>query len=339
MTRLQPYLYEGVEKDLLVYLYSVMWADISDLVKNSKKELIMNARITSFIYLKKALLDGTVTYKNGVFKGTSSMRLTRELQTFARYDKSTRSWIGIAPPGLAKHAIHAQAQNEEFHRRIQAAIDDIPAKVGATIDSLNIDITPIADQVAKNTDRDLYKVGIALDDDQVISPKLVEEYRASQQISIKNFTEDQSKSMADLIRKNVLSGYNRAELIDMLKHQFNVTESKAKFLARQETSLFISALRNERFKGAGVKVAKWSSSRDKRVVGTPGGKFPKPTEGHGNHYAMHGKYVMVSDPTLYADTIEDVRAGNWKLKSNIGGDNKHAGESYNCRCVYIPVIV
>ncbi len=74
------------------------------------------------------------------------------------------------------------------------------------------------------------------------------------------------------------------------------------------------------------------------MVGKPGGKF-KPSQGHGNHFNMNGKYVKINDPTIYSDTLDDVKAGLWKSKSGIGGDDKHAGESYGCRCVYRPVII
>ncbi len=336
MTSLSPRFYEPIEKDLYAYMYSVMWHDIVNLLDDSNLKLNASDPDSELI---KAIKSGKITYVNGTFSGSFNVRIVKELKTFATYNKRTKTWHGIPHHSVVSVASLEQSKSKVLTEKILSSLEDLPNRVEGTIDDISINIEPVAEKIIKQTNSDLRMAGITLDDSDVVSKDVYETYRNNQKINIKNFTDEQSKSLIDLIRSQATTGYNRDALIQMVKDQFSVTQSKARFLARQETSLFVSSLRNERFSSAGVNVAIWSSSQDSRVVGKPGGKFPIPSVDHGNHFNMNGKYVSVSDPTIYAETLDDVKAGLWKSKSTIGGDNKHAGESFNCRCVYRPVIL
>lgn len=332
MVRLTDRYYRPMQDAIEKYLHAVLWNDIAVLTADS----VTNATYTALI---DAITKGRVTFRDGEFTGAFNMRIARELERFATYDKRRKAWAGSPPVNVLVAVQTAKARGEALNAKLEALVRGLPARIEATIDKLVIDMTPVADMADAETDKDLKRIGVSVDVKTVMSSADMEKYRASQQISIKAFTDEQTAELLELIRKNTLEGYNRRAMIAKLQEQYGVTKKKAAFLARQETSLFVSSLRNARFTQSGIDVAIWSSSSDARVVGTPGGKYTTPTPDHGNHYNMHGKYVKISDPTVYAETLEDAKAGNWKPKSDIGGDARHAGESYNCRCVYRPVLI
>ncbi len=301
--RLQAKYYEKIAKEILNYLRLVIWNDISVIFQQSN--IKSNARITPSLVIIKALENGKITYVDGVFKGTSNLRLTKALQTFATYNKYTRTWEGTPPADVTTAITNIKIRNRLLNERIQQAIDDIPRRVDDTIENLEFSIRPAIIAANEETAKSLHSVGISADENLVPSKEQIEQYRQSMGVYIKSFTEEQTTALTDMIRENVLSGYNRKSLINKIKTLYGVSEAKATFLARQETTLFVSALRNERYTDAGIKVARWSSSSDARVVGTPGGKYPNPTIDHGNHYNMNGKFIKLDDPTVYAKTRED----------------------------------
>jgi uncharacterized protein with gpF-like domain len=142
-----------------------------------------------------------------------------------------------------------------------------------------------------------------------------------------------------MVEKNTLEGLNKKQLLESIQNEFEITKAKATFLVRQETSLFLSKLSNERYIDAGLDLYMWLNSHDIRVVGNPSGLYPEPTEGHGDHWIMAHKICRFDDPTVYADSIEDAKKEKWKSKASIGADDKHPGEAFNCRCHKKAIII
>jgi uncharacterized protein with gpF-like domain len=143
-----------------------------------------------------------------------------------------------------------------------------------------------------------------------------------------------------------MTGYNKNNLIESIQNEFETSKAKAKFLARQETSIFLSDLSADSYMDAGVDLYRWSNSGDNRVSGNPSGKYPikqsdyskASQSGHGNHWRLGGKICKFSDSTVYADSIEDAKKNKWKQRSLIGADSNRCGVGWLCRCVPIPIV-
>lgn len=88
------------------------------------------------------------------------------------------------------------------------------------------------------------------------------------------------------------------------------TQTRAAFIARDQTAKLNGQLTRYRHESVGIKKYKWRNSRDQRVVGNPAGLYPKPHKGHGNHWVREGVVYYYNRPP--AD-------GN-------------PGYPYNCRC-------
>lgn len=95
-----------------------------------------------------------------------------------------------------------------------------------------------------------------------------------------------------------------------------VSDSRAKFIARDQTAKLNADLTKLRHQDIGVIKYLWRNAQDERVVGNPAGLYPKGTRGHGNHWEREGK-------TYYYDRPP--------------GDG-NPGRAYNCRCYAEPII-
>lgn len=324
--------YKPIQAELESYFYDFYWRDILAAVKETERLYNSNSALIA------AIRKGTIHYEQGIFTGKFNARLSKELRAFAKYDGRSRTYKGIPPSNVTAAAAVSNSRGEALALKIESLISEIPPRVEAAVEKLQYSIDAPLFMVSEEAGKDLTTLGISVDMTPELSQRLADNYTNNQNINIKNWTDTQTVRLRDMMQQNVLSGYNRLELQELIANEFGVSMNKAKFLARQETSLFVAEVRNERYEDAGLKWYKWSTSQDIRVVGTPGGLYPEGGPGHGNHYVMHGKICKLSDSTVYADNIEAARKGLWKSKAAIGADNTHPGQAYNDRCVAIPVI-
>lgn len=323
---------EPVQKQLESYFLSVYWAEILEALKDPLY------RMNDINPLVDAIRKGKIQYQSGRFSGEFNMKTSRELEKFARYDGRSKTWVGTPPPQVTAASVVANDRARSLSRKIESLISDIPGRVADSIDSLRYSIDTPLFLVNQQADRDLVSLGVSPEVGPELSDEIYRDYKTNQDINIKNWTPKQTERLRDMIERNALTGYNRRELEQMIMAEYETTMAKARFLARQETSLFVSKMRDERYMDAGLDIVQWSTSGDIRVTGAPGGPN-KPSAGHGNHYLMQAKFCKLSDPTVYADTLDDAKAGKWKSKSMIGADDQHAGRAFLCRCTYKPVMV
>lgn len=333
--RMTQQYFQPIEADLDRYFYDFFWRDILDAAAINPTTL----RNQSTSALIEALRAGRVVYENGVFTGSFDARISRELRKFATFDQRSKTWKGDPPSLIKGVAAAAREEGRRLAQRIDSLIGEIPGRVEAEIDRLQYSIEEPLFAMSAQADQDLRSIGIDVEITPQMADRLVKEYTTNQNLNVKNWTPEQTLRLRDMIKRNALRGYNRAELREMIASEFEVTMNKAKFLARQETSLFMATVRDSRYTDAGLRIVQWLTSNDERVVGNPAGLYPEPTAGHGNHFALAGKFCLLSDPTVYADTLDQARAGQWKSKAMIGAGTSHAGTEFGCRCSYRPVLI
>ena len=112
-----------------------------------------------------------------------------------------------------------------------------------------------------------------------------------------------------------------------IKEEFKVSDNRAKVLARDQTAKMNTSISAIRQKDIGIDMYIWRTVQDSRVVGTPGGKYPKGTKLHKNHYVMEGKFCRWDDPTVYSDD----QGKTWRKRTENMPHN-HPGDDILCRC-------
>lgn len=137
---------------------------------------------------------------------------------------------------------------------------------------------------------------------------------------IKSIKDEYKENVNKLLRDNVLNGDRPTNLVTQIKDIGQVTKSRAKFIARDQTSKINADLTQLRSESIGSSTYIWSGSMDERERTT--------------HKAMEGKLCKWSDPTVYSD--DDGKT--WKKRKGIGGVELHPGRDYNCRCSSLPIV-
>lgn len=95
-----------------------------------------------------------------------------------------------------------------------------------------------------------------------------------------------------------------------------VSDRQANLIARDQTSKINIAIQQARQQSIGIEEYIWSTAKDRRVVGNPGGAYPEGNKVHGDHYSREGKTFRWDKPPY----------------------DGHPGYAINCRCVALPII-
>lgn len=129
---------------------------------------------------------------------------------------------------------------------------------------------------------------------------------------IKSIPEELLDDVAEIIEIAGREGTRAESITGLIQHMFDVSERRARLIARTEIARYNSELTEARQRSVGVKTYRWSTSRDERVRGGPLAK--KGTE---DHYHLEGKTCSWDDPPI-VDPVKGIRS--------------HPGRRPNCRC-------
>lgn len=122
-------------------------------------------------------------------------------------------------------------------------------------------------------------------------------------------------------------------LRQQIKEEFKVSDGRAKVLARDQTSKMNTSISAIRQTNLGIEWYVWKTVQDERVVGKPGGLYPKTTKLHKNHYIMQNKLCKWADQNVYSDD----GGKTWKPRTAEMPHN-HPGDDIMCRCRPAPYI-
>ena len=122
-------------------------------------------------------------------------------------------------------------------------------------------------------------------------------------------------------------------LMGQIKEEFKVSDGRAKVLARDQTAKMNCSISALRQKAVGIDKYIWETSRDRRVVGAPGGLYKKINPLHKNHYKMQGMMCRWDDPTVYSKD----KGKTW-IKREPDMPMNHPGDDILCRCRPAPYI-
>lgn len=277
-----------------------------------KTAVIQNAKDD----LRAAILKGRVSFYRGQFSGKFNATLSKELKGLgATFNKQTKTW-DLSPADLPDQISHAVGVADSRFQRMMKQVD-------AKLDSLaeyqiryskklerqfNLTLDHV-DQDVKESMRKKLVVGPDLDDKgrQLIA----QEYTTNMELYIQKFASEEVIKLRQDIQQAAYSGNRYESLIETIQQSYGVSARKAKFLARQETSIMMSTFKEARYRAAGSTKYIW-----KTVVGSPNHPV-RPM-----HKALDGKVISWDSPPITAPN----------------GARNHAGRDFGCRCSSRPVI-
>jgi SPP1 gp7 family putative phage head morphogenesis protein len=325
--RLKQRYYTPIEGQLTEMFRAILFAPLVEIITKANEQMsdsahgMMNAAENP---LQSALRNGRVQYEAGVFSGQFSSGISLNLRaigaTFDKHQKVYRLDPAQVPGWVKNEAAAYQATARGTHDALLRRLDEIQTGLDATLDKKEIR----AKHTLREIQSDFKTVASAIQikpelSEEAVS-RLADDYSKNLKLYVKDFSRAMITDLRGAVEANAQEGYRFDRLVTSLKSKYGTTQNKAKFLARQETALFMSKYRKERFSEAGVTHYRWSTSHDEKVRPSPG------TAGiarANNHRVLDGRVFAYSDPPV-VDTANGRRA--------------NPGEDFNCRCVDIPIL-
>jgi SPP1 gp7 family putative phage head morphogenesis protein len=302
--------YDGIEEQILkIFRREIYFPVLREL---SPAEKLQNAPADR---LAAALASGRIRYYRGKFHGKFDAALSKEIKRLgAVWDRATQSW-GLTQAELPEEVRSAIQSAEYRFDRVAASIDKklselLPAQI-----SENVKIAHFFDRTLWRIDKDFEKQMKGI----TVVPKLTADARAKVaagytkdlQRYIQDFSEKEIAKLRKEIQASAMTGNRYETMKDRIRASYGTTESKAKFLARQETALMMASFKQVRYQEAGVNQYRWQC-----VVGSPAHPV-RPM-----HLALNGKVFSWDNPPVTDDK----------------GARNNPGQDYNCRCVARPIV-
>jgi len=305
--------WDAVEKAIRDLFRKLLYVPI--LREISEPSKVMKNSLESLV---KALQDGRITYAKGRFSGSFNATLSKELKGLgATFDRSSGSFkiTERELPYAVRSAV--KASEHRFQEKLE--------KIDARLSQLSPKELSEKLSVEKHFDRALWKVDRDFHSSVkgiTIAPKLSAhqrqrialEWGENMQLWVQEFAEKEIKELRQNVMRTAFSGNRRESMIQTIQDSYGVTANKAKFLARQETSLLMTKFKQTRYQSAGVEYYKW---------GCVTGSKNHPVRPW--HRALEGKVFRWDDPPITTQPGTPVRRNN-------------PGQDYNCRCFARPLV-
>ena len=132
---------------------------------------------------------------------------------------------------------------------------------------------------------------------------------------IKDIPLDSIEKMQQLITTSVLRGDSRKFLKDQVKNLLNISEGRAKLIARDQTSKLYGTLTKLRSLANGWEYYEWVTAGDERVREIPRNNRTE------DHAKLEGKIFKFTEPPI---TV---------LRGKRAGERNNPTESIQCRCI------
>ena len=310
--------WEPTEKALLDAFFKIIFEPVLKVLREESPQAkgimgeLRNVRAGDRQALLQALRSGRIQYSNGIFSGKSSAAIGRALRDIgASFNSKTRTYslaearvprdVREAALQYQNAAIAAHAKMEEALKKAQVQLDEMIARLRVTSDKT---VHKTLDEFAKST------VAVGFKKPTPEEKKaLADAYNDNMKLWVKKWSQDEIKQMRGIVQTNAEEGFRFDTLIDKIQDRYSVSKSKAKFLARQETGLFMSEYRQQKFERAGIKRYVWVTAGDNRV---------RP-----DHKILDGRVWEYDNPPV-VDTAT--------------GRRDNPGKDFQCRCVDRPLL-
>lgn len=315
IARVQPVAFEDMNLQLIQLVKAIVFDPVAALARAGGihvPQLTNAASPKDMENLVYAVRVGQVSYAGGIFSGSFNAAISRALLDSGAKWLPVRGVYSLKDSALPTEVLGAvvvhREQSKQVFDSIYAKLDEVQAGIDQALERHRVNAT----RTVTETQAGLYASTPAEGIPQLSSESLAQLSRAYQQ-TISKPIKDWTLAAMERLRRDVQDvagrGFRAEALAGMLRKNFGESRKHAEFIARQETSLFQSAFRRERFSEAGIRQYMWRVTRDDRV--------------RASHKRLNGKVFFYSQPP-----ITDPKTG---ARGN-------PGEPYGCRCADMPVL-
>ena len=308
-----------VNADIINYLYDILYKPIVDIYKDQFKQNIKLNEVSNRI--KVAFRQGKLYFENGKIYGDfRDAKLVKELQKLGKYNKSGKYFeVESLPHELWEIDADNRIKIKDVERYIDSFLNDFVENIDKSIDFMGLDYNNTINNYNKQFTANLISLGITPTLTENETKLLNENYINNTKYDIKNMTLNSIQSirtkMKDLVLKD---GSNNREIAKILQNNYNFTQKRALFIARQESSLLLAEYSKNNYIKTGVRKFEWQTAGDEKVR-----DYPRNNLNGGNHKYLDGEILEFDKPPVI---------------NLITGERGLPGQAYNCRCVMCPII-
>lgn len=300
--------FAGVEKEINRLFREILYIPLGEATGLTIKELT-NAKDP----LIAAIDKGTVWFERGLFHGEYSAAISRRLiQLGAVFNSRSKTWTfsGALPAEVGFAVAAADARFSAMRSKVLDTLSSIRIDNVDRISRLSGDYETAIDWMEADFQKTVAQIEIKPRLSQAQRNKLAEEWGENLDLYVKDWLSENIVQLRTEVMANTFAGRRAESIVAELQKNYGISKAKAKFLARQETSLLLSKFRETRYSDdLGLETYVWRGSMDERE---------RP-----DHKALEGKVCRWDDPPIV---------------NKKSGATAHPGEDYGCRCVAQAVI-
>lgn len=301
-----------LKKEILLQIYTIIFSPILKLVEAENVDLVLNN--SQYSALTTALMKGRISYVQDHFIGDFNAAISADLQKLGAVRIKTGWHIKRENLPQPINIILANAESKfiQLGTKISETLSFAKLqKLSAKITDLFAtqyyqELNRLDRQIDKNTRN---SVAIEAEVTPALKERIAKEFALNIEKYVQDFTGQEIIKMRELVQENVLKGGRATDLKKILIQRFGITERKAEFLAKQETSLMTSAYTFGRYQDLGITKYEWLTSGKENV--------------RHDHKILNGKEFNFANPPIT----------NQKT-----GARNNPGEDYGCECVAAPIV-
>lgn len=305
---------DKIAREIINWEWNWYYKPILDVLKPNNVENDNNV-------ILEAIKSGALYYQNGGFyskSGRFSNRISLELEKIgAKYSKYGRCYR-IAQEKLPQNISWIiETTRAKTYLDVSAA-SQIMVKALGNLDELikNLKLVDIAEEMILNLEKRVND-NLKANKIETIAPKMTDirarefakNYTDNLEFYIKKWQPEEIIKMREVVGQMAIDGESRLTIQQYIENQFKVSQRKAKFLARNESSIAVTEYLSAKYQEEGFTEFKWITNIDGRE---------RPL-----HKELNGKIFRFDNPPVI-----DERTGQRGLP----------GETYNCRCTFVPVM-
>lgn len=321
---------EEIERELLAAVRRAVFLPLLREIDPQDAARVLENSIDDVVL---AVAKGEIQYLNGHFEGRFRGAVSRELKKMgATFDRRRKWWtipyseVDIEVRSAIAISHTKFKQMAESAERALARV--VPEEVGRAID-FNKLFDSVVFKMEQQFKKNVSKIGVV----PKLSPATKEYIRArylenpdlairsKKADGIASWVQTEVDSLRAKVNKNTFEfGVRRESLVKDIERQYQVTARKAKFLARQETSLIVASYQEKRYQDVGVKRYIWKCVNNPPA---PAGSPPRPHEVRPDHWALNDSIQRWDAPPIVDEAT---------------GRRRHPKQDFNCRCTAIPIV-
>lgn len=305
--------YEELEAEILRFFLEEFFRPLLEIV-GMNPGYLQNAKETDEQYLMEAIHRGQIRFHRGHFRGAFNSRTSKILRELDAQWNRKQGSFAVPHARLPEYVKQAIAVSESRFQRVSMRLEEQFSKIIPPVGE-KLGISQIFDRSIFRIDSDIRKTLKKITVQPALSPdarrRIAAEYAETLHLPIQEFLVKETGDLRKRISERSFAGYRYETIVKEIERSYGVSQRKAKFLARQETSLLMTKFKQVRYEEAGSKEYIWGC-----VAGST------------NHPVRH--YHKQNEGKKF----------RWDTGAPINerGERKNPGQDYNCRCFAKPIV-